>query len=76
MSNLEHPMITHIYATGYPSKDVEPKESAGSDYYGDEILVGDEIVEHDGEIILADSLKDYLTDVLEFKFREATGDNE
>ncbi|WP_273129002.1 YqaI family protein [Bacillus weihaiensis] len=76
MSNLEHPMITHINATGYPSKDVEPKESAGSDYYDNEILVGDEIVEHDGEIILADSLEDYLIEVLEFKFRKATGDDE
>jgi hypothetical protein len=75
MTNLEHPMITRINATGYPSKDVEPKESAGSDYYGNKILVGDDIVEHDGEIILVDSLEDYLADVLEFKFRKATGDD-
>jgi len=73
MSNLEHPMITRINATGYPSKDVEPVEDkhAGSDYFGNEIFVGDDIVEHDGEIILSDSLEDYLTDVLEFKFKKA-----
>lgn len=71
-------MITRINATGYPSKDVEPKEneSAGFDYFGNEILVGDDIIEHDGEIILADSLEDYLIEVLEFKFRKATGDDE
>lgn len=73
MSNLEHPMITRINATGYPSNDVEPLEDihAGSDYFGNEIFVGDDIVEHDGEIILADSLREYLTEVLEFEFKKA-----
>ncbi|WP_445505773.1 YqaI family protein [Niallia sp. 03091] len=71
--NLEHPMITRINDTGYPSKDIEPveKASAGTDYFGNEIFVGDEVVVHNGETILVDSLEDYLIEVLEFEFKKA-----
>jgi len=78
MTNIEHPMITRINATGYPSKDVEPKENenAGSDYFDNEILVGDEVWVHEGERILPDSLEDYLIEVLGFKSEKVTGDDE
>jgi hypothetical protein len=69
--SIEHPIITRINDTGYPSKEVEPKESADVDYFGNEILVGDEVVVHNGETILTDSLGDYLIEVLEFEFKTA-----
>lgn len=76
MNNLEHPMITRINDTGYPSKDIEPieNESAGSDYYDNEILVGDEVWVHGDVRILPDSLEDYLIEVLGFETEKATGD--
>lgn len=67
---IEHPMITRINATGYPNMIAQP-EHAGIDFFGNEILVGDEIIEHDGNVILADSLEDYLIEELGFEFKTA-----
>ncbi|GKU81235.1 hypothetical protein [Niallia sp. NCCP-28] len=69
--SIEHPMITQINATGYPSKDVEPKEIVGKDYFGNKIYAGDDVVEYEGKTILADSLDDYLIEVLGFEFKKA-----
>lgn len=48
---MEHPLVTKIERTGYPNMIKQP-EHAGIDFFGDEILEGDEFVEYEGELIL------------------------
>ncbi|MGN7176238.1 YqaI family protein [Paenibacillus sp. FSL R5-0490] len=67
---MNHPMIDQIERSGYPNMVTQP-EHVGFDYFGDEILDGDDIVEYDGEIILKDNLDRFLTEVMEFEFRTA-----
>ncbi|WP_410489300.1 YqaI family protein [Bacillus sp. DTU_2020_1000418_1_SI_GHA_SEK_038] len=67
---LEHPMISRIERTGYPNMMNQP-EHAGIDFFGDEILAGDEYCEFDGELILKDNLERYLSEELEFTFKTA-----
>lgn len=67
---LEHTMISRIERTGYPNMMDQP-EHAGIDFYGDEILEGDEIVEFDGEVILKDNLERFLAEQMEFVFKTA-----
>ncbi|WP_353739166.1 YqaI family protein [Cytobacillus oceanisediminis] len=67
---MDHPTVNQIQRTGYPNIVAQP-EHAGIDYFGDEILVGDDIVEYDGEIILRDNLERYLKEVMEFEFKTA-----
>lgn len=69
--DLEHPDITRTLRTGYP----EPEKSShwGIDYFGDEILFGDDIVEIDGEVVLEENLEDYLIEVIQARFRKAEG---
>jgi len=50
---------------------ISQPEHSGIDYFGDEILSGDDFVEYDGELILKDNLEKYLEEVLEFKFKTA-----
>lgn len=67
---MEHPMVTMINKTGY-SADMQEK-SCGSDLFGNEVLVGDEIVIlPNGEMLLEDSLEDYLIEKLGFEFKTA-----
>ncbi|WP_026678185.1 YqaI family protein [Fictibacillus gelatini] len=67
---IEHPMITQIERTGYPADMVEQSEHFGIDYYGNEIVSGDDVVEDKeaGELILKDDLEKYLEEVYGFKF--------
>lgn len=67
---MEHPEVTQLRRTGYPNMIAQP-EHAGIDYFGNEILEGDEIVEYDGEIILEGNLQRYLCEVLGFEFKSA-----
>lgn len=67
---MDHPTVNQIQRTGFPNMAVQ-QEHAGIDYFGDEILDGDDIVEYDGEIILRDNLERYLTEVMEFEFKTA-----
>lgn len=67
---MEHPEVTQLRRTGYPNL-VAQSEHAGIDYFGEEILEGDEIVEYDGEIILEGNLQRYLCEVLGFEFKSA-----
>jgi hypothetical protein len=65
---MEHPQIEQALKTGYPEK----IKSYGTDFFGNEILEGDEIVvTPDGENVLADSLEDYLIEILGFRFIKA-----
>jgi hypothetical protein len=63
-------MVTEINRTGYPNL-VAQEEHFGSDFFGDEVLVGDDYVEVDGEIIRMDNLDRYLEEELGFSFKTA-----
>ncbi|KLV27255.1 hypothetical protein ABW02_06980 [Niallia circulans] len=78
---LEHPMITRINATGYPSKDIEPQEEkpkkvACKDVYGNVVFVGEDVWIHNGQVIPDDSLEDYLIEVLGFENKKAEVEDE
>lgn len=62
---LEHPSISKVNQLGY----LEQKEHAGTDYYGDEILSGDDVVIYDGETILKENLERYLAEEMGFEFK-------
>ncbi|WP_102274058.1 YqaI family protein [Cytobacillus massiliigabonensis] len=67
---MDHPMITQTERTGYPNMIAQPEHN-GTDFFGDEVLDGDEIVEYDGELILKDNLERYLVEEFGFKFKTA-----
>lgn len=63
----DHPVIERMERTGYPNM-IEQPEHAGTDYFGDEVLEGDSIVEYDGEIVLKENLEKFLAEIgFEFK---------
>ncbi|UQD52333.1 hypothetical protein C0971_15865 [Bacillus methanolicus] len=68
----DHPVIEQINRTGYPNMIAQPEHN-GFDYFGSEILSGDEIVidENNGEVVLKDNLEEYLSEVYEFRFTTA-----
>jgi uncharacterized protein YacL (UPF0231 family) len=71
---LEHPDIIRCNRTGYPDglrNMVNQPEHYGIDYFGDEILVGDEIVEINGEIVLKENFDYYLEEIIGAKFKTA-----
>jgi Hypothetical protein Yqai len=70
--HLEHPEITQVNRTGYVNMVVQ-SEHAGVDYFGTEILIGDEIVTDDntGEVVLKEDLEKYLEEEYGFKFTTA-----
>ncbi|MGI8381696.1 YqaI family protein [Priestia megaterium] len=70
--HLEHPEITQVNRTGYVNM-VAQSEHVGVDYFGTEILIGDEIVTDDntGEVVLKDDLEKYLEEEYGFKFTTA-----
>jgi hypothetical protein len=68
---LEHPTVTEINRFGYPKEMLEQPEHFGTDFFGDEVLVGDDYVEIDGEIILMDNLDRFLSEQLGFEFKTA-----
>lgn len=71
MPPIEHPAITSINILGYPSKLLKQSEHSGIDFFGDEILEGDEICEYDEEIILKENLERFLKKELGFEFKTA-----
>jgi hypothetical protein len=80
---MEHPMINQINRAGYPEgmpddyqNMIWQPECAGMDYYGNEIVEGDNIVidkENFHEIILMENLTQYLVDKCDFSFWEVRG---
>ncbi|MEK4721484.1 hypothetical protein NST66_28800 [Priestia sp. FSL W8-0524] len=70
--HLEHPEITQVNRTGYVNMSAQ-SEHAGVDYFGTEILIGDEIVTDDntGEVVLKEDLEKYLEEEYGFKFATA-----
>lgn len=71
MPPIEHPAVSNINRSGYPLNMVNQPEHSGIDFFGDEILEGDEICEYDGEIILKENLERYLKKELGFDFKTA-----
>lgn len=69
--NMDHPMIKEIMTYGYPKNMMDQPEHIGIDAMGDEILVGDSIIEIDGEVILEENLEDYLIEHLGAVFKTA-----
>lgn len=65
---MEHPLVTQIERTGYPNM-IEQPEHAGIDFFGDEIIDGDEFVEYEDELILIDNLNRYLVEEMGFQFK-------
>jgi hypothetical protein len=61
-------MISRIEKTGYPNM-MDQQEHYGCDFFGDEILEGDEVVEYDGEIILKENLERFLAEEMDFVFK-------
>jgi hypothetical protein len=78
---LEHPMLSEMNQFGFLKMQglenvVNQSECAGIDYYGNEIIEGDDIVidkENFHEIILKENLTQYLVDKCEFAFFEVRG---
>jgi len=70
--DIQDPRITRTLRTGYPNMVAQPEHN-GIDYFGAEILAGDEIVidENNGEVVLKENLEDYLREVYEFTFTTA-----
>lgn len=58
-------MITKVNRLGY----LEQEEHAGTDFFGDEILSGDDVVIYDGETVLKDNLERYLVEEMGFEFK-------
>jgi hypothetical protein len=67
MSQLEHPSISQVTKTGYANVVNQP-EHAGTDFFGNELLVGDDVVEFDGKVVLRDNLNEFL-EALGFTFK-------
>ncbi|MDF1509706.1 hypothetical protein PZE06_16320 [Robertmurraya sp. DFI.2.37] len=65
---MDHPAIEKAMKTGYPNMVAQP-EYFGIDYFGEEIFVGDDIVELDGELILRDNLERYLSEKFDAEFK-------
>jgi hypothetical protein len=63
---IEHPAVTEYNRKGYLNV-LAQNECCGIDWFGFEILSGDEIVEFDGEIVLKEYLEDFLK-AIGFKF--------
>lgn len=72
MNDLEHPDVTKANKTGYANLVAQP-EHFGTDYFGNEVLKGDSVVidPSNGEMVLEDSLEDYLIEVKGFQFKTA-----
>ncbi|WP_233269813.1 YqaI family protein [Heyndrickxia camelliae] len=70
MNDIEHPGISKINRTGETTLHSQP-EHWGSDYFGDEIFFGDEIVEIHEEIVLKENLERFLAEVLGLSFKTA-----
>jgi hypothetical protein len=62
-----HPVINEMEQKGLVNALNQP-ECQGLDYFGNELLIGDDVVEYDGEVVLRDNLYDFL-EALGFTFK-------
>lgn len=72
MTDLEHPDVTKARKAGYANLVAQP-EHFGTDYFGNEVLIGDSVVmdPSNGEMVLENNLEDYLIEVKGFLFKSA-----
>jgi hypothetical protein len=78
---MEHPQISEMNQYGYLTVQgmenvISQSECAEIDYFGNEIVEGDEIVidkENFHELILKENLTQYLVDKCDFEFFEVRG---
>jgi len=64
--SIEHPIITKMERDGYLEEDITT-----TDYFGNEVAPGDEIVADDeGDFVIKEKLKDFLIDKYGFRFGE------
>lgn len=61
---MDHPMVTEIMRTGYPSHVKEP-ELYGDDALGNEVFKGDEIYVFEDEFFLRETLIQESVELLE-----------
>lgn len=65
----DHPIIESIMRTGYPENLAAQPECCGFDFFGTEILPGDDVAEVDGETIHIDNLERFLAEQYGFVFK-------
>jgi len=68
LPNLEHPHITEMNRKGVLNALNQP-ECQGLDFFGNELVEGDDVVEYDGEIVLRDNLMEFL-EAIGFTFKQ------
>lgn len=66
MNAIEHPDITRMRRYGFLQKN--ESEHVEIDFFGDEIIAGDDVVEIDGETILQENWDRYVDEVLQARF--------
>jgi hypothetical protein len=66
---MDHPLIERTLRTGYPYPIDEAHH--GTDFWGNEIVRGEDVVEIDGDLVLQDDLQQYLSEVKDAKFYTA-----
>lgn len=72
MRDIEHPDITQVNKKGYQNLMAQP-EHFGIDFFGDEVLIGDEVViTQEDELVLKTNLERYLHEINGFSFITAT----
>jgi Hypothetical protein Yqai len=64
---MEHPQITEMNRKGVLNALNQP-ECQGLDFFGNEIVIGDDVVEYEGEVVLRDNLNEFL-EALGFTFK-------
>lgn len=67
---MDHPAITQTLRTGYPHQVSDP-DHHGIDFFGNEIVCGEDVVEIEGDMVLQEDLQKYLTEVYQAKFYTA-----
>jgi hypothetical protein len=66
---VDHPLIERTMRTGYPFPIDD--DTHGRDYWGNEIVRGEDVVEIDGDLVLQSDLQKYLSEVYHAKFYTA-----
>ena len=71
MRDLEHPDLTRVNKTGYANV-VDQKEHFGTDYFGHEIVKGNDYIElPDGKLLLERNIEDYTIEHLGWSYKTA-----
>ncbi|MCM3665548.1 hypothetical protein M3204_14110 [Mesobacillus subterraneus] len=69
MSTIEHPAISRTLRTGYPTNTPDEPDTYGKDYFGEIIVIGEDIVEDGETTVLKHNLERYLAEEYGFEFK-------